>query len=97
MSMMTPYHTPIEPDSVRNLVPTFPLADPAQTPDYALTPNEIRILRMLAEGESYQEVARQRRISVNTVRNYIRSIYYKLAVHTKTEAVSKAMRGGLIT
>mgnify|MGYP006181839933 CR=1 FL=1 len=35
-------------------------------------------------------------VSVNTVRNYIRSIYEKLHVHSKSEAVSKAIRSGLI-
>jgi DNA-binding CsgD family transcriptional regulator len=35
-------------------------------------------------------------VSVNTIRNYIRSIYEKLHVHSKSEAVSKAFRRGLI-
>jgi DNA-binding CsgD family transcriptional regulator len=35
-------------------------------------------------------------VSVNTVRNYVRSIYDKLHVHSKSEAVSKALRQGLI-
>ena len=65
-------------------------------PEHALTPQEIRIVRMLAAGDSYKEVADQLGISVNTVRNYIRSIYEKLQVHTKSEAVSKALRGRLI-
>lgn len=34
--------------------------------------------------------------SINTVRNYIRAIYEKLQVHTKSAAVSKAMRAGLL-
>ena len=35
-------------------------------------------------------------ITINTVRNHIRNIYEKLQVHTKSAAVSKAMRAGLI-
>jgi DNA-binding CsgD family transcriptional regulator len=35
-------------------------------------------------------------ISVNTVRNYVRTAYEKLHVHSKSEAVSKALREGLI-
>ena len=52
--------------------------------------------RLLAEGDSYQEVGDRLGITVNTVRNYIRRIYEKLQVHTKSEAVSKALRGRLI-
>ena len=51
---------------------------------------------MLATGDSYQEIAERFGITVNTVRNYIRSIYDKLQVHTKSEAVSKALRERLI-
>jgi len=56
----------------------------------------LRLLKMLAEGCSYQRLAEHFNISINTVRNYIRSIYDKLHVHSKSEAVSKALRNGLI-
>jgi DNA-binding CsgD family transcriptional regulator len=36
-------------------------------------------------------------VSVNTVRNYVRSVYEKLHVHSSSEAVSKALRLGLIS
>ena len=85
--------SPMSPDIARKVVTTFQHGDPTD----ALTPQEIRIVRMLAAGDSYKEVAVQLGISVNTVRNYIRSIYDKLQVHTKSEAVSKALRGRLIT
>ena len=69
---------------------------PVEKPEQALTPHEARIVRMLAEGDSYQEVGERLGITVNTVRNYIRRIYEKLHVHTKSKAVSKALRGRLI-
>jgi DNA-binding CsgD family transcriptional regulator len=62
-----------------------------------LTPHERRIVSMLAEGRSYLEMAERLGVTVNTIRNYIRSSYRKLDVHTKSEAVSKALRGRLIT
>ena len=61
-----------------------------------LTPHEVRIVGMLASGDSYQAVADRLGVTVNTVRNYIRSIYDKLQVHTKSEAVSKALRARII-
>lgn len=66
-------------------------------PGRSLTPHEIRIVGMLAGGDSYGAVADRLGVSVNTVRNYIRSIYGKLDVHSKSEAVSKALRARLIS
>jgi DNA-binding NarL/FixJ family response regulator len=64
--------------------------------DADLTPQQLHLLRLLAEGYSYQAAGAQLGISINTVRNYIRNIYEKLQVHTKSEAVSKAIRAGLL-
>ena len=55
------------------------------------------LLKFLADGYSYQSAAGQLNISINTVRNYIRSIYEKLHVNSKSEAVSKALRHRLIS
>jgi DNA-binding CsgD family transcriptional regulator len=61
-----------------------------------LTPHELRLLKLLSEGRSYQALAEHFGVSINTMRNYIRSIYDKLHVHSKSEAVSKALRNRLI-
>ena len=66
-------------------------------PQERLTPAEVRLLRLLSEGHSYQSAGEELHISVNTVRNYIRNIYEKLRVHSKSEAVTKALRTGLIS
>ena len=88
--------SPMSPDIARKVVTALRHWSPADRPATALTPHEVRIVKMLAEGDSYREVAEQLGITVNTVRNYIRSIYEKLQVHTKSEAVSKALRRRLI-
>jgi DNA-binding NarL/FixJ family response regulator len=88
--------SPMSPDIARKVVRTFQKAAPPGQAAHALTPHEVRVVRMLATGDSYQEIAERFGITVNTVRNYIRSIYDKLQVHTKSEAVSKALRGRLI-
>ena len=89
--------SPMSPDIARKVVTAFQHVEASRQRESGLTPHEVRIIRMLAAGDSYQEVADQLGISVNTVRNYIRSIYDKLQVHSKSEAVSKALRGRLIT
>ncbi len=60
------------------------------------SPHEVRLLGMLAEGYSYQAAADHFHVSINTVRDYIRSIYDKLHVHSKTEAVRKAIANRII-
>lgn len=86
----------MSPEIARKVVAALQRRGPVQRPDQALTPHETRIVRLLAEGDSYQDVGERLGITVNTVRNYIRRIYEKLQVHTKSEAVSKALRGRLI-
>jgi len=54
------------------------------------------LLRLLGEGHSYESAGANLEITVNTVRKHVRSIYEKLHVHSKSEAVSKAIRAGLI-
>ncbi len=87
---------PMSPEIARKVVTLFQKTGPPATLDQQLTPQEIRLLRLLADGYSYENSAGQMNISINTVRNYIRSIYEKLHVHSKSEAVSKAIRSRII-
>ena len=61
-----------------------------------LTARERDILNGLAEGNSYQALAKGLNISTDTVRFHIRNIYRKLHVHSQSEAVAKALRKGII-
>jgi DNA-binding NarL/FixJ family response regulator len=88
--------SPMSPEIARKVVVALQGSGLLKKREQALTPHETRIVRMLADGDSYQDVGDRLGISVNTVRNYIRRIYEKLHVHTKSEAVSKALRGRLI-
>jgi len=54
-----------------------------------LSPQEREVLTLLARGDTYSYIAQQMGIAVHTVRNYIRRIYDKLQVHSRTEAVAK--------
>lgn len=61
-----------------------------------LTQQELRFLALLSRGYSYQAAADELGVTINTVRNYVRSIYEKLHVHSRSEAVGKALRARLI-
>ncbi len=67
-----------------------------QNNDYSLTKREFEILNLLIEGFDNQMIANKLFISIQTVRNHIRHIYEKLQVHSKSQAVVKAIREGLI-
>ncbi|HYV92899.1 MAG TPA: response regulator transcription factor [Chitinophagales bacterium] len=61
-----------------------------------LTSREKEILSCLVEGMSYKMIAENCFISIETVNNHIRSIYKKLQVHSKGEAVAKAIKGRIV-
>ena len=88
---------PLSPEIARKVVALFQQTGPPEQIDQALTPHEVRLLKLLAQGFSYQGAAEQLKLSINTIRTYIRSIYEKLHVHSKSEAVSKAFRSRLIS
>src|SRR5262245_3883990 len=87
--------SPMSPEIARKVIEL--VRDKVPPPlEAALTPQEVRLLQLLAEGYSYQGAAGQLNVSVNTVRNYIRSVYEKLQVSTRSEAVGKAFRHQII-
>jgi DNA-binding NarL/FixJ family response regulator len=69
----------------------------AQLPrDLGLTPRQQDVLRALVDGCSYREIGERLNISIDTVRNHIRQIYAALQVHNVAEAVTYALRQGLV-
>jgi DNA-binding NarL/FixJ family response regulator len=75
------------------------IAPPARSghdPGHDLTPQEVRLLGLLAEGHSYLAVAERLHVSINTVRSHVRSIYEKLHVHSRSQAVHQARRKGIL-
>ena len=88
---------PMSPEIARRVIELL-RASPGPSPreDNELTPQERRLVELLADGYSYLGAAAKLGISINTVRNHVRSVYQKLQVSTRSEAVSKALRGRLI-
>src|SRR5215469_2633103 len=87
---------PMTPGIARKVIKLFQKTGPPEKLDERLTPQEMRLLRLLVEGHTYQGAADMMKISIHTARNYIRSIYDKLHVHSKSEAVTKALRSRII-
>lgn len=64
--------------------------------DYGLSKREINILQSIVQGNSYKMIAADLNISIETVKTHIRNVYDKLQVHSKSEAVAKALKEGLV-
>jgi two-component system nitrate/nitrite response regulator NarL len=62
-----------------------------------LTPREVQVLELLAEGASSAEIARRLTVSPNTVRTHVQGILSKLQVHSRLEAAAFAVRHGVVT
>jgi len=72
------------------------------TPGYdsapdSLTATEIKVMALLGKGKSNKEIAAELTCSVKTVKNHLNSIFQKLGVNNRTEAVVKAIEKGLIS
>ena len=87
---------PMSPDVARRVVALFRDIRPPAADGHQLTPHEIRILKLLVEGYNYKTAADELDVSINTIRFHMRSIYEKLQVHSKSEAVSKALRHRIV-
>ena len=81
------------PQLARRVVQFFSGALRGNSPISCLTPGEKEFLDQLANGYAYKEIADRMKISIDTVRSYVRTVYEKLHVHSRTEAVVKYLRG----
>jgi len=85
--------SPMTTHIARKVVLSFQRAAPASSPTENLSPREQEVLDCLAKGFLYKEIAEKLQISYETVHTYIRRIYEKLQVRTRTEAVAKFLKG----
>ncbi len=87
---------PMSPEVARRVIKLFRQFRPPEHAEYRLTPQETELLKLLVEGHHKKTAATEMSISVNTVSFHLKNIYQKLQVHSKTEAVAKALRERLI-
>jgi len=87
---------PMSPEVAARVIRLFRDFRPPEPADHDLTPHEVRLLKLLAEGHNYKTAAAELKVSVNTISFHMKHIYEKLYVHSKSEAVAKALRSGIV-
>lgn len=68
----------------------------ARNGDHPLTPREVEVLGLMAEGQTNRQIAQSFVISVGTVKNHVEHIITKLGVSDRTQAVVRALESGII-
>jgi LuxR family maltose regulon positive regulatory protein len=90
------------PDYTRRLLATFGsdaqgnTEPPAQPLIEPLSPRELEVLQLIAQGLSNREIAEQLFVALTTIKGHNRRIYGKLQVQRRTEAVARARELGLL-
>lgn len=88
--------SPMSPTIAARVVNLFRTFRPPDHADYSLTPQETELLKLLIEGHHKKTAAKEMDISIHTVSFHLKNIYEKLQVHSKTEAVAKALREKIV-
>jgi DNA-binding NarL/FixJ family response regulator len=88
--------SPMSPEVASRVLKLFRVIRPPERVEYDLTPHETRLLKLLVEGYNYKTAAKELKNSTNTIKFYIKRIYEKLQVHSRSEAVAKALRERII-
>jgi DNA-binding NarL/FixJ family response regulator len=87
---------PMSPEVARRVISLFREVRPREPSAHDLTPHELRLLRLLAEGHNYKTAAAELGVSVNTISFHMKHVYAKLHVHSKAEAVAAALRRRIV-
>jgi len=85
---------PISPQAATHLLSLIQPRNPQPMADDILTQREKDVLVMFSKGLSYKETAATLKISPHTVSDYVKSIYRKLSVHSRNEAIFEAVQNG---
>jgi len=84
--------SPMSSSIARKVVASFQMAPADSKQHLGLSPREEAVLNLLANGLTYKQIADELNISIDTVHTYLRRIYEKLHVQSRTEAVAKYLR-----
>lgn len=83
---------PMSPEIAAKVIRLFREFRPPEKSDYQLTPHETRVLKLLVEGHNFSTAAKKLGVTYHTIKFHMNRIYDKLQVHSKTDAVAKALR-----
>ena len=86
---------PLTKEIARRVLNLFPQRS-APRKDYALSEREREVLHHLVDGKTKAQIGKELYLSVHTVDSHFRSIYDKLHVHSRSSAVAKALREGIL-
>ena len=89
--------SPMSPEIARRVIELFRKFRPPAKAQYNLTPHEMKLLKLLVEGHSYKTAAAELGVTLHTIAFHIQNIYVKLQVHSKSEAVARALRENLLS
>ena len=84
--------SPMSSHIARKVVQSFQGTGPRLQAEEKLSHREQEVLNLLVKGYAYKQIAEQMSISMDTVRTYIRRIYEKLQVHSRTEVMTRLLR-----
>ena len=88
--------SPMSPEVARHVVRLFREFRPPARSEYRLTSHEVELLKLLIDGHHYKTAADALGVTTNTVSYHLKNIYTKLQVHSKSEAVAKALRERIV-
>lgn len=87
---------PMSPEVARRVIKLFREFRPPDRSPSRLTQQETELLKLIVDGHSYKTAAAKLEISTSTVSFHLQNIYNKLQVHSKSEAVAKALRNKMV-
>jgi DNA-binding NarL/FixJ family response regulator len=87
---------PMSPEVALRVLKLFREIRPPEREEYDLTAHELKLLKLLVEGHNYQSAAAELGVAFSTINYHMQNIYGKLQVHSKSEAVAKALRQRLV-
>ncbi len=87
---------PMSPEIAAKVISVFRDIRPPERVDYDLTPHETRLLKLIVDGHNYTTAADALGVKYSTIKFHMQNIYEKLQVHSKSEAVAKALKNRLV-
>lgn len=87
--------SPIDHRVARALLKLITKTQPEKSEDFHLSDSEKTVLSHIAQGKMYKEIAHEMNVSINTIREFVRRIYKKLQVNSRSQAIHRVNEHGI--